>query len=175
MPTSISPSDHTGERRGRKSSRFSFSSVSNVFMDAMKDHVQPKPSHVTVSQEGLLNDGERGRKLYIKKGKGRQSASLQKERFSIGKLGDLLKLEGDENKEFGDGWKEFKKGVMRVFLSCCTCRLPYHSRHLHLPHRLRYPRKFASNPFMSFWLRILVSQSRSSPTWRFHSKTTVTS
>lgn len=123
IPSSAPPDDQTGERRGRRSARFSFTSVSNAFIDAMKDHVQPKAPQPTTdttnAPERHRNDGERGRTLDNKKGKGkaRQSASVQKERFSIGKLGDLLGLEGDENKEFGDGWKEFKKGVVNTLCS----------------------------------------------------------
>jgi arrestin-related trafficking adapter 3/6 len=103
-----------GERRGRGTSRF------NAFIDAVKDHVQPKsPRDTAASPDPDSSDMVRGRPFDKLKGKekSRQSGATHKERFSL-KLGDLLKSDGDENKDCGDGWKEFKKGFLFVlFLS----------------------------------------------------------
>jgi hypothetical protein len=112
--TSASPSsspvvgpDHS---RGRKSARFSFA---NVLIDAVKDQVRSISPRTRTSRDATVS-GERsrgratsprGRSVEPKKDQGNQH-----QKSSLGKFGDMLKLDSQE-KEAGDGWKEFKKGA----------------------------------------------------------------
>jgi hypothetical protein len=104
----------THERRGRKNSRFSLSAVSNVLRDAMYHPAGSRSPH-TASMRDSTNSSrsaEIDRGMTSDKRKARQISKLRpKERFSIGKLGELLKKDGDE--ELGNGWKEFKPGSMQ--------------------------------------------------------------
>jgi hypothetical protein len=62
----------------------------------------------TVSRERGRAASPRGRTLEPKKDQG----NLHKI-SPLGKIGDMLKLDGDD-KEAGDGWKEFKKGLFVI-------------------------------------------------------------
>ncbi|KII95641.1 hypothetical protein PLICRDRAFT_129539 [Plicaturopsis crispa FD-325 SS-3] len=99
------PRDHS---RGRRHARFSFTAVSNVLLDAIQDRVRSSSPHREIS-----GDRDRGRDA-DKKGKGKEvdGGSLhRKHKSTLGKFGGILKLEPEEPKEVGDGWKEFKKGT----------------------------------------------------------------
>jgi hypothetical protein len=104
----------THEHRGRKSSRFSLTAVSNVLRDVMYHRAGSRSPH-TASMRDSANSprsAEIDRGITSDKRKARQISKLRpKERFSIGKLGELLKKDGDE--ELGNGWKEFKPGSMQ--------------------------------------------------------------
>ncbi|KAF5380353.1 hypothetical protein D9615_004690 [Tricholomella constricta] len=123
-PTSRPPSplgspikNGSGERRGRTGSRsrFSLSSVSSVLMDAVRSS-SPKHARFSESHErfGEVEKTRRGRTK--EKCKSIQSPSTSvvrarsKERSTLSKIGDILKLEYDET-PVESGWKEFKKGT----------------------------------------------------------------
>jgi hypothetical protein len=104
------------DRRGRKNTRFSFTAVSNVLLDAVKDQVRSisprtRSRDRTLSREPSRDRASsRGRTLEPRQDKGHQN-----KKSSLGKFGEMLKM--DDNKARGDGWKEFKKGPSRLLHS----------------------------------------------------------
>jgi hypothetical protein len=117
--TSPPPSPRVGndDRRGRKHTRFSFTAVSNVLLDAVKDQVRSiSPRTRTRSERDGTLSSERGQDRSTDRASSRgrtleprQDKGPQNKKSSFGRFGEMLKLDG-ENKATGDGWKEFKKG-----------------------------------------------------------------
>ncbi|KAH7910031.1 hypothetical protein BJ138DRAFT_1065976 [Hygrophoropsis aurantiaca] len=102
--------DHD-DHRGRKHARFTFAAVASA-LDVMKNRVRsqsPRTASERRHASEYARDGhheaDRGRKL--DKGKGKASEEQAK---GLG-LGRLLHHDGDEHKDSGEGWKEFKKGT----------------------------------------------------------------
>ncbi|TFY51059.1 hypothetical protein EVG20_g11187, partial [Dentipellis fragilis] len=115
--------------RGRKNWRYSLASVSSVILDAMKERVrssspQDRPGRARGRGAGRSTDAyardvshSRGR-TPEPKGKEREypgvglgsAYSHVRERTALERVGEVLGLE-EEHKEFGDGWREFKKGT----------------------------------------------------------------
>ncbi|KAA1470394.1 hypothetical protein DENSPDRAFT_923149 [Dentipellis sp. KUC8613] len=111
--------------RGRKNWRTSLASVSNVILDAMKERVRSSsPKTARAEREvarGRSTDAyardvshSRGR-TPEPKGKEREHPPGSayphvRERTALERVGEVLGLE-EEHKEFGDGWREFKKGT----------------------------------------------------------------
>lgn len=116
-----SPSPH--DERGRKHKRFTFAAVTNV-MDSVRDRFRSSSPRMRVanSREHTLErsvdrEAEFRRGRTLEKGKGKEPAvdgvgltSPRKEKSALGRVGELLGLE-EEDEEYGDGWKEFKKGT----------------------------------------------------------------
>ena len=101
----LSSRDHS---RGSSRSRFNLPSVSNLF-DAMRPKSVARPEDSERSDDGRTG---RGRAQEKSKATEHDDGSLiraSRERSTLGKLGDIFKLESDVA-DVGDGWKEFKKG-----------------------------------------------------------------
>ena len=105
------PSETSGGGNSRrKSRRFSFSAISNAIRESLKlrsplipkKKVEEPP--VSVSPHDGENIGEAPRGRSKEKGK-------RVSRQAFVKVSEVFGLEPEEGKEFGDGWKEFKKGV----------------------------------------------------------------
>lgn len=118
LSTSSPPSPPNDDRRGRRSSRFSITAVSNVILDAVKERVRSSSPRMrteraaTISRErrndqsrDSWTNSSRGRTLDPKDNEHRHKGS------TFGKFGEFLKLDADD-KESGHGWKEFKKGAL---------------------------------------------------------------
>ncbi|THH13670.1 hypothetical protein EW146_g6579 [Bondarzewia mesenterica] len=100
---------------GRKISHFSLSAVSNVILDAVKERVRSNsPKALDRANSVDKRDASRGR--ILDKGKEKELTPTwgrTKERTgsTLGRVGEAFGLEAEEHKEFGDGWREFKKGT----------------------------------------------------------------
>ncbi|KZT21064.1 hypothetical protein NEOLEDRAFT_801051 [Neolentinus lepideus HHB14362 ss-1] len=116
-----SPSPH--DERGRaKSKRFTFAAVTNV-MDSVRDRFRSSSPRMRVApsrerglEQSVDREGESRRGRTLEKGKGKEPlgdgtvGNMRKERSALGRVGELLGLEEDSD-EYGDGWKEFRKGT----------------------------------------------------------------
>ncbi|TBU31123.1 hypothetical protein BD311DRAFT_148572 [Dichomitus squalens] len=99
--------------RGRKNKRFTFASA---LFEAMKDRVRSRSplveqDHVHQTHSGYTTP-PRGRTL------DRTLPQLpeidfpaHKEPSALGRMGEVLGFEVEDGREYGDGWKEFRKGV----------------------------------------------------------------
>jgi hypothetical protein len=136
--TSSPPSPATSEaydRRGRRNSRFSFATVSNVIFDAVKERVRSSSPHIRAGRDLTLSkerrsDPSRDSRTATSRGRPLAPKEQHNKISAFSKFGEILKLDADE-KESGNGWKEFKKGaclIPKVF----SCSHVY--RHLHLPY-----------------------------------------
>lgn len=112
-------SSDSEERRGRRNTRFSLTTISNAFVDSIKDSVRSRSpgSRERPSQS-------RDRDVSARRGRGRTPqrrssppetvepapTALKKDRSLLGRVSNALKAEPEEHKEAGHGWKEFKKG-----------------------------------------------------------------
>jgi arrestin-related trafficking adapter 3/6 len=122
-PSVSHPNEHA---RGRHHARFSLSNV----LDSVKDRMRSSSPRITardrtksrdraVGRDGHAAELEgRGRKTEKGKEKDRpQTPSTSRTTFS--KIHDMLKLDDHEHhKDHGEGWQEFKKGMMSCFASC---------------------------------------------------------
>jgi hypothetical protein len=101
--TSPSPTNMalTGQHN-KQSSHFSISGMSTGERESSVHATSP-----IESQD--LDDTARGR--IAKKGKDPAVFTSSKHRSGFGKFRDLFGREGDDMKNSGDGWKEFKKGI----------------------------------------------------------------
>ncbi|KAG6920198.1 hypothetical protein DXG01_004967 [Tephrocybe rancida] len=104
------------ERRGRAGSRsrFTLSSVSNALMDAVRSS-SPRAAN-SPSRESVVDDerARRGRTkektIYVPISTPTIMHAPSKERSTLSKIGDILKLDNDYS--VGEtNWKEFKKGT----------------------------------------------------------------
>jgi len=119
--------DHTKER-GRKGSRFSFAHV----IDAVKERVHsnsPLSAHphgvdMYSTSQGRMGDRGKEREGHHSWLHHAHGNTKEKPAFSR----DVLGRE-EEHKEFGDGWQEFRKGVILRSLLTRVCYVP-------LPHKL---------------------------------------
>ncbi|OCH90613.1 hypothetical protein OBBRIDRAFT_819245 [Obba rivulosa] len=101
--------------RGRKHKRFSLASVSNALLDAVKDRVRSR-SPMLERRGDVTPPRGRDRDRSVASARGRtleanDKALHHKELSALGRVGEALGLDVEESKEFGDGWKEFRKGV----------------------------------------------------------------
>lgn len=110
QPQTPSSPPGTDDKRGRRHSRFSLAAVSNSFLDAVKDRVRSS------SREGRSREGSGSREVSRDRGRtlepradGAGKENVGKEKAST--FSKILKLDGGDDKQSGDGWKEFKKGI----------------------------------------------------------------
>jgi hypothetical protein len=91
----------TSESRGRRASRFSFAGLSHAILGAVKGDRGRSSSPHPPGTDALetIREVPRGRPTK------RTTPALK-----YG-LGDLLRLNGEDEHSFGDGWEEFKKGA----------------------------------------------------------------
>ncbi|TFK50963.1 hypothetical protein OE88DRAFT_1645213 [Heliocybe sulcata] len=113
---SPSPPPHGDERGRAKSKRFTFAAVTNV-MDRFRSsspRMRVAPSRDRGTEQSADREGETRRGRTMEKGKGKETTADEtvgrKEKSALGRVGELLGLEEDSD-EYGDGWKEFKKGT----------------------------------------------------------------
>ncbi|KAJ8457284.1 hypothetical protein ONZ45_g18372 [Pleurotus djamor] len=105
--------DHKNEHRGRKHHRFSLASI----IDAVR------PSSPRSRERHHEREPSRGRSVDVSTNGTAKATS--RERPTLGKLGDIIKLDSAEDKKEGrDGWKEFKKGTYTYPISF---QIPGHS------------------------------------------------
>lgn len=126
-PQEVSPALEP-QSRGRKGSRFSFSSVSNVLIDAVRSG-SPRTGKGKSRERSLdaQSISGRGRTMGERNGLASSSPSAvrvqhSKERTSkLTRVTEILKPdpEKERDKDKGDGWKEFKKGELPILSSIC--------------------------------------------------------
>lgn len=110
-PATSSPSPGD-DGRGRKHTRFSFANVSNVLFDAVKDRVRSSSPRMRTERDATISRerGWEGRSRDPSpRGRTVESAKHKEHHHKSSTFSKLLK--GDQEKEAGDGWKEFKKGM----------------------------------------------------------------
>ncbi|ETW74835.1 hypothetical protein HETIRDRAFT_482638 [Heterobasidion irregulare TC 32-1] len=123
MPVSpVRGSREPSTDRGRKVARFSLSAVSNVILDAVKERVRSS-SPRTFDRGASVDQREASRGRTFDKGKGKEKEKEKESTWShlyhtkektttaFGKVGEVLGLDLEEHKEFGDGWREYKAGT----------------------------------------------------------------
>ncbi|KAL0955875.1 hypothetical protein HGRIS_002074 [Hohenbuehelia grisea] len=124
---SVRPSesdDARNEHRGRKHHRFSLASVSSALMDVVRP-ASPRRQSRDHQREPSSDRHETRRGRSLEKGKEKMvGGRTSKERSSLAKFGEILKLDLDERKGEGHGWKEFKKGTYTYPISF---QIPGHS------------------------------------------------
>lgn len=120
LPSVRTPSESNGGRNSRRrSKRFSFSSISNAIKESLKPRSpliskkKIKERSVSVNSHDGENTGEVTRGRSKEKGK-RVSRDISQ---ALVKVSEVFGLEPEEGKEFGDGWKEFKKGTYKYPIS----------------------------------------------------------
>ncbi|EMD33151.1 hypothetical protein CERSUDRAFT_160706 [Gelatoporia subvermispora B] len=100
--------------RGRRHKRFSLASVSNALLGAVKDRVRSR-SPMIERRGDVTPPRGREREASVASARGRtlekDKASHHKELSALSRVGEALGWEVEESKEYGDGWKEFRKGV----------------------------------------------------------------
>ncbi|KAG6861114.1 hypothetical protein C0995_003843 [Termitomyces sp. Mi166 len=115
-PSSPSSVHHSfSERRSRQGSRsrFHLSSVSSVFMDAVRSSstmtARPSARDHNVDDEKPRRGRTKEKRFTLPTPSGRLHS---KERSTLSKIGDILKLDLDHDHSPGESnWKEFKKGT----------------------------------------------------------------
>ncbi|KZT72264.1 hypothetical protein DAEQUDRAFT_664375 [Daedalea quercina L-15889] len=116
---SSDPRDHAPaeDGRGRKHKRFSLTNVSNALLDVVMDRVHSR-------SRSSLADGHAG-DATPPRGRTRERTIHEdvfddddggtpvrdRERSTLGRVSEVLGFDGEDGKEWGDGWKEFKKGT----------------------------------------------------------------
>ncbi len=110
-PTSSRQRDLEGDEtiRGRKNKRFSFASA---LLEAMVERVRSRSPYVeqdparsgyTTPPRGRTLDRSLPQLLEVE-------STVRKEPSALGRVGEALGLEVEDGREYGDGWKEFRKG-----------------------------------------------------------------
>ena len=103
--------------RGRKNKRFSFASA---LLEAMKDRVRSHSPIVDGAAVPVQGQGHAAGDMTPPRGRtldrgGAEDdsapAPVHKEVSALGRVSEVLGLEGEEGREHGDGWKEFRKGA----------------------------------------------------------------
>lgn len=149
------PPSSPGEVRGRRTARFSLSSVSSVLMDAVRSKSPKKHGFFDRTEEEEKANSRRGRPKEKGKSVETPNASLVRTRQSVDRLaskfGDALKLEHEET-GVGDGWKEFKKGKYIYLLFSPPSNISWATRNLYIPNIFLDTRKFTC--YSSMRLRI---------------------
>ncbi|KAH9834108.1 uncharacterized protein C8Q71DRAFT_161021 [Rhodofomes roseus] len=102
--------------RGRKHKRFSFANVSNALLDVVMDRVRSRSrsSFADVHAAGDATPPRgRTRERTIDEDvfQDDDEGTRVRERSTLGRVSEVLGLDGEDGKEWGDGWKEFKKGT----------------------------------------------------------------
>lgn len=120
-PTIMNNNSSDGDdRRGRRNTRFNLASISNAFVDSIKDSVRSKsPGSRERASESRDRDSSsrrgRGRTLQRRSTSPHNDEAtvppVRKDRSILGRVSHALKNESEEHKEVGHGWKEFKKGM----------------------------------------------------------------
>lgn len=108
--------EHAEDARGRKHKRFTLANVSNALLDVVMDRVRSRSR--SSFADGLPGDATppRGRTRErtidedVIDNDDEGTAVRERERSTLGRVSEVLGLDGEDGKEWGDGWKEFKKG-----------------------------------------------------------------
>lgn len=117
-PTSTASND---DRRGRRHSRFSISAVSSVILDAVKERVRSSSPRARIARDATVSrerGADRSRDSRANSSRGRTAEPRkdnehQNKGSAFSKFGELLGLDTDD-KQSGDGWKEFKTGALFI-------------------------------------------------------------
>lgn len=173
-PPPSSPTTSTDDRRGRRHSRFSISAVSNVILDAVKERVRSSSPQARIKRDATASrergiDRSRDSRATSSRGRTlepRKDNEHNQKGSTFSKFGDLLKLDTDD-KESGDGWKEFKKGALLVtqinYVSCSR-----NNRYIHLPDILCNPGRLSADSRLHIWLCQVATKGERSSSRRFH-------
>ncbi|KAI0061210.1 hypothetical protein BV25DRAFT_807582 [Artomyces pyxidatus] len=92
------------DHRGRRNARFSLASVSSNILDAVKERMRSSSPAVDKTLSSKDKDNGHGNIL-------EQEKDTYPGLHTFARVGEVLGLDGEEHKEFGDGWREFKKGT----------------------------------------------------------------
>ncbi|KAH9944579.1 hypothetical protein B0H21DRAFT_823309 [Amylocystis lapponica] len=117
--------------RGRHGKRFGFASV---LLDAVRDRVRSRSPMVEHERDVTPPRG-RPRERTPERDEGAHHRET-----ALGRVGEVLGLDGDEGKEYGDGWKEFRKGVYTYPISFAipaNCPPTLHCDYGHVTWRLK--------------------------------------
>jgi arrestin-related trafficking adapter 3/6 len=127
--TPPSSSADRGRSRNTSTSRLRFSSIIDTFRDPSPRSPQRQGRD---SSEGRSVDGERGRTTVrrvveedndaepeLEQQEKQHSIPRGRHKSVLGRFTGLLGFDGEENKESGDGWKEFKPGSSVLFKGLC--------------------------------------------------------
>lgn len=144
--------DSTEDRRGRRTARFSLAAVSNSILDAVKERVRSRSPMVERADDrsksrGRIND--KGKDKEVTKDHGKEKGKDKEKdgawHFLEHKVGEVF--HGEDHKEYGDGWREFKKGDRYISLVVISLTDGFSTpiRYLHLSYLVRHPRKYASH------------------------------
>jgi hypothetical protein len=98
----------------------------------------------------LSIDEERGRPLakgrviegddWVEPERGREKEKDRIMKSALDKFGGFLGLDGEENKESGDGWKEFKAGAYIAYLNYSD--IDYFTRNIKVSTPTQFPLQF---------------------------------
>lgn len=164
--------EHAEDARGRKHKRFTFANVSNALLDVVMDRVRSRSR--SSFGDGLGGDATppRGRTrertidedVFDNDEEG--TPVRERERSTLGRVSEVLGLDGEDGKEWGDGWKEFKKGEY----THVTFNTPHAHlrRHIYLADLVRYPRDIAAYAALRFRPCHLEAEGVRAPAWHVH-------
>ncbi|KZT05351.1 uncharacterized protein LAESUDRAFT_780573 [Laetiporus sulphureus 93-53] len=111
--------------RGRKHKRFSLANVSSALLDVVMDRVRSRSRSSLMDHHGDVTPPRgraRERPLDVISD-GSEESTPNRERSALGVVGGVLGLDSDEGKEYGDGWKEFRKGALKCEYGSVTWKL----------------------------------------------------
>ncbi|KAL4252367.1 hypothetical protein ABKN59_004884 [Abortiporus biennis] len=114
-----SPTATAHDYRGRKNKRFSLANVSTAFLDAVKSVRSPsaqarEPSPPPTAPRQRARTRESSPTGHPSPVRGRTMDSrttIERHKSALGRMGEVLGIEAEDSKVYGDGWKEFKPGV----------------------------------------------------------------
>ncbi|KAI0311490.1 hypothetical protein OF83DRAFT_755726 [Amylostereum chailletii] len=114
-PSPVPQRDHSFDARGRGTSRFSLTAVSNSILDAVKERMRSNSPTVERGRSAgrILSASDEGHVQPVKENDNSRSHRHlpHPHPSALTKVGEKLGMDVEDHKEFGDGWKEFKKGI----------------------------------------------------------------
>ncbi len=140
--------------RGRRRSRFSLATVSNAFLEAVKERVRSN----SPEGEGSSAPDERSPAAGVSRepsleriaegpARGVESSKADKRKSALEKLTGAFRLDTEEtaHKTSGEGWKEFRKGREVMKFGSSDTDITFVFRNLHVSDFIRHPLQLASN------------------------------
>lgn len=111
-PSRSSEQREVDDGRGRKHKRFSLANVSNALLDVVMDRMRSRSRSAAVDRKPGDDTPPRGRpRERMDAAEEEEEEGNRRERSTLGRVSELVGLDLDDDKEYGDGWKEFRKGV----------------------------------------------------------------